>query len=391
MFEALTARNEGSSGVEPIRSQEDIERIRKVLEARPRDLLLFELATQTGLRVQELLRLKVKDLLGLKAGDPLNPQGNDKPRGDGRLLTGEVLQTFRYYLEESGPGPEDYLFKSRKGEGPLTLSSVSHLVRSWFEAAGVQGPRGAKSLHKTWEYHGGPPPSGVPGTERDPGAMVHVEPPDTSTLQQRVYDSLFEAIVSGRIRPGARMTAKEISKRLKVSPMPVREALSRLEATGFVFNQKKKGTIVRELSVKDLKEITTIRLTLETLAARQACMVRSEQTLDQLESLMKEYLSADEAEEFLRINRRFHQTLYHDADMPTLLQLIVGLWDRISPYLHLYVLTIEDLDLERRPSAECHKGMVDGMRRKDAPEVVHWLKSDLKRCYERTLKIVKSL
>jgi len=391
MSQAIAERDKNVGGIEPIRSPRDIERIRKLLHTKPRDLLLFDLTTLTGLRMKELLGLRVKDLLGLKPGDTINPGRNRLWKGDDPTLTEPVLQTFRSYLDEVRPEPEDYLFKSRKGLQPLTVSSASHLITSWFDAAGLEGVRGAKSLHKTWEYNFDNRSSKKSNTLGDGESKLSVATLDTSTLQQRVYDALFQAIVSGRLHPGTRMTVKEISKRLKVSPMPVREALSRLEATGFVATQKKKGTIVKRLSEKNLKEITTIRLTLETLAAREACAVRTEQTLDRLKSLMQAYVSTPDSEEFLRINREFHHTLYQDADMPMLLQLIVGLWDRISPYLHLYVLTIKDLHSEREPSAQCHEGMVDGMRRKDASAVVKWLEADVQRCFQRTLKILESL
>ena len=55
--------------IEPIRAPEDIDRIRESLSEKSRDLLFFDLATQTGIRTKELLKLKAKDLFGLKAGD----------------------------------------------------------------------------------------------------------------------------------------------------------------------------------------------------------------------------------------------------------------------------------------------------------------------------------
>ncbi len=391
MLQAIEKQDMKRHVIEPIRSSGDIANIRKVLRQKPRDLILFELATSTGLRMKEMLGLKVKDLLDLKAGDALGKEDDRSRKGNAAIMTEPVLRAFRSYLAKVRPEPDDYLFKSRKGSKPLTVSSVSHLVTGWFGAAGLEGIRGARTLRKTWEYHLEPHLSQHDERLEEDESRVSVAALDTSTLQERVHDALFQAIVSGRIRPGTRMTAAEISKRLDVSPMPVREALSRLEATGFVATQKKKGKVVKALSKKDLEEITTIRLTLETLAAREACAVRSEQTLERLNALMQEYVGTPDAEEFLRINREFHHTLYQDADMPMLLQLIIGLWDRISPYLHLYVMTIDDLDLEREPSAICHEGMVDGMRRKDAAEVVKWLEADVQRCFQRTCKILKSL
>ena len=65
----LRSSTHRSRVIEPIRAPEDIDKIRKSLSEKSRDLLFFDLATQTGLRTKELLKLKAKGLFGLKAGD----------------------------------------------------------------------------------------------------------------------------------------------------------------------------------------------------------------------------------------------------------------------------------------------------------------------------------
>ena len=69
MEQMLHSATHRSRAIEPIRAPEDIDRIRKSLSEKARDLLFFDLATQTGLRTKELLKLKAKNLFGLKAGD----------------------------------------------------------------------------------------------------------------------------------------------------------------------------------------------------------------------------------------------------------------------------------------------------------------------------------
>jgi DNA-binding GntR family transcriptional regulator len=374
--------------IEPIRAPEDIDRIRKSLSEKSRDLLFFDLATQTGLRTKELLKLKAKDLSGLKAGDPLSITMGKENTVRQIFISEDIARTFHEYLNKANLQPDEYLFRSRKGEEPLTISSVSHMVRSWFEASNIKGVYGAKSLHKTWEYHIGGRHTGTMNTSDDNSFGDSIEPLDTSTLQKKVYDTLFQGIVSGSILPGTRLIVGDISRRLKVSHMPVRAALSRLETTGFIASQKKKGTIVRGLSENELKEITTIRLALETLAARLACSVSTVETLSHLKTLMKKYVSTNNGDEFLRINRQFHYTICRDANMPMLQQLIVWLSDRISPYCHLYMLTTGDLDAQRKPSIRYHQGMLDGMLKKDSNEVVKWLKLDLNQSVTRILKVL---
>ncbi len=388
MEQMLRNSTHRSRVIEPIKDLQGIERIRKSLSKKSRDLLFFDLATQTGLRTKELLKLKAKNVFGLKAGDaPGITVGNENTVRQ-ILINEDVARTFNEYLNKAKLQPDDYLFKSRKGKKPLTISTISHMVRSWFEASNIKGVYGAKSLHKTWEYQTGGRPAGAMNSTDDNSFGDLIEPLDTSTLKKRVYDTLFQAIISGRIPPGTRLTVSDISSRFNVSQMPVREALSRLEATGFIVSQKKKGTIVQSLSEDELKEITTIRLTLETLAARLACSVSTVETLNHLKALMKKYVSTNNGDEFVRINRQFHYTICRDANMPMLQQLIVWLSDRISPYCHLYILTIGDLDTHRKPSIRYHQGMLAGMLKKDPNEVVKWLKLDLNQSFTRIIKVL---
>ena len=388
MEQMLRSSTHRSRVIEPIRAREDIDRIRKSLSEKSRDLLFFDLATQTGLRTKELLKLKAKDLSGLKAGDPLSITMGKENTVWQSFISEDVARTFHEYLNKANLQPDDYLFRSRKGKKPLTVSSVSHMVRRWFEASNIKGVYGAKSLHKTWEHHIEGRSTGTMNSSDDNSFGGLIEPLDTSTLQKKVYDTLFQTIISGSIPPGTRLTVGDISKRFNVSQMPVREALSRLEATGFIVSQKKKGAIVRGLSENELKEITTIRLALETLTIVAKPQRRQVETLNHLESLMEKYVGTNNGDEFLKINRQFHCTIYRDANMPMLQQLIVWLSDRISPYCHLYISTTGDLDAQRKPSIRYHQGMLDGMLKKDPNKVVKWLKLDLDQSFTRILKVL---
>ena len=127
------------------RTAEDISKVRSILILEPRNLLLFDILTQTGAKLKDALKLKVGDLAGLEIGTRLPTlfDGANKP-----TLTKQIVETFTLYLEESQLLPKDFLFKSRKASIPLSLTSGSHLIRKWFRDAGVTGIEGARSLQK---------------------------------------------------------------------------------------------------------------------------------------------------------------------------------------------------------------------------------------------------
>jgi DNA-binding GntR family transcriptional regulator len=364
--------------VKPIADLATIDRLRKLLSNRPRDLLLFEMAISTGMGMKELLQLKVEQLTQLRIVDPLpgwpvSAKPKAKPVMDRR-----TREVFQYYMKKIHPSPGDYVFLSRKGFRPISLTSASHLVRSWFVSAGVSGLSGAKSLQKTWEVFFKEGVSKDPKPKEETEAALALRPLKTLTIQEQIYQELFRAIVSGRIRPGERLVPSDIIKLMRVSPMPVREALHRLEATGFISAQKRRGTVVNELSKENLGEITKIRLILEPMAAKQAALHRSTESMSRLTTLHAEFVQAhkkQEVDRFLFLNREFHNTLYQESNMTTLLQIINLLWARVSPYLH--ILMREGPYRFSTGTITTHQGMLEGMISRNAKQVISFLKTDL--------------
>jgi DNA-binding GntR family transcriptional regulator len=90
----------------------------------------------------------------------------------------------------------------------------------------------------------------------------------TRTLTERVYGAIRDQILTGRLRPGMRLVRRELSKRLGVSPMPVTEALLRLERDGLVESWPLLGSRVRPLTVEDVRNDQVLREAIECQAAR---------------------------------------------------------------------------------------------------------------------------
>jgi DNA-binding GntR family transcriptional regulator len=91
---------------------------------------------------------------------------------------------------------------------------------------------------------------------------------DTLTLSQRVYNTIRDEIIDGDLHPGGRLVRRELSKRLGVSPMPVTEALLRLENEGLVESRPLYGCRVSPLTIDELRNDEVLREALECQAAR---------------------------------------------------------------------------------------------------------------------------
>jgi DNA-binding GntR family transcriptional regulator len=370
-----------SKVIKPLKRPEEITKIRKLLHSKPRDLLFFDLATQTGLKLQDLLHLKVGDLAGLKIGDRIpTPSAFPKSQTDHRINE-LVYKTFQAYCKETGAAKKEYLFKSKKTNQPLTWSSASHLVRSWYRLADLKGLKGARSLRKTWEVHFRKGKYLNIDKGYNKGANDALKPANPPTFAESVYLELLESIVSGRIQPGQRLVAQKIAQQVKVSYMPVREALAKLEAAGFIYSKRKNGFIVHELSQDNLREVIKIRLLLEPVAARRAAEIRSDGSVAQLEKFIYRYLRAieeNDASRAFKYGKAFHHTIYREANMPILYKIIDNLWDKLSPYYHMEMRERGGYDFEWfEMENKLHQGMLNGIKKKDPDMVEKYLKADL--------------
>ena len=92
-----------------------------------------------------------------------------------------------------------------------------------------------------------PSPFGAPKLMAD-GSMK-------TTLVQLVHETLMQSLDEGVLRPGQRIKAAELAKRLGLSRAPVREALHVLAGQGLVELLPDKGAVMRELTLEDLIQI----------------------------------------------------------------------------------------------------------------------------------------
>jgi integrase len=141
-----------STTVEPIRNPKDIEAIKKLLQGYPRDLLLFTLGINNGLRTGDLLKLRVWQVRLLKPGQSINIR-EDKTGKDNVLMINKcVHRALQGYLASTNPKDSDFLFASRTGGKAITIQRVNQMIKSWTKSIHLQGNYGAHSLRKTFGY-----------------------------------------------------------------------------------------------------------------------------------------------------------------------------------------------------------------------------------------------
>lgn len=86
-------------------------------------------------------------------------------------------------------------------------------------------------------------------------------------LVTQIARQITEAIVTGRLKPGARLTELQLSREFGTSRAPIREAARLLESQGLVVSSPRRGFFVRTLKAEDLRDIYELRIGLELHAA----------------------------------------------------------------------------------------------------------------------------
>ncbi len=182
-----------------------------------------------------------------------------------------------------------------------------------------------------------------------------------STLNDEVYDTLKDALIQGKIAPGAVMTIRSLADSFGTSMMPVREALRRLVAEHILVLLPNRSVTLPVLTKEKFQEITRIRFSLEGLASEEGARRISKDGIAYMEKMtaLMERKENWGAPASLGYNREFHFTLYKASNMPRLVAMIEGLWLQIGPLLHVPVTQIRS----QQPTVwERHHAALEGLK-----------------------------
>lgn len=133
--------------VQPIRSLEKIQEMKSRLAINgTRDVLLFSMGINTGLRISDLLLLRVMDIKG-KREYILKEKKTGKRK---RIMLHAVYDDVEEFVKFKKD--EDFLFASRKGNGPITRVQAYRILNSAARDVGLD-EIGTHTLRKTFGYH----------------------------------------------------------------------------------------------------------------------------------------------------------------------------------------------------------------------------------------------
>ena len=207
------------------------------------------------------------------------------------------------------------------------------------------------------------------------------------SLADQVEAVLKEEIFTGRLKQGVRVSIGQLSRQLGTSSTPVRDAVQRLAASGFVRVLPRREIRVERLEPQKLTEAFELRIALEGLAVRTATGRIPSVELDRAWHIFsKVEVSLDEKRTLDALLA--HDSLVHDLIIVhcgngMLVALMQGLRD-LSRWAQRTVIRLQPEAIAK--AVPEHKRILRALLDRDARAAERALISHLRNTLKRTLK-----
>ena len=182
------------------------------------------------------------------------------------------------------------------------------------------------------------------------------------TVADSATNELRRRILSGELADGTPVRQDALAEDFGTSRIPIREALSRLEAEGLVASYPHRGYVVTALSRDEIKELFELRAMLEPELIRAAIPNMTETDLAVAEGILSEYASDLDNHDIHRwgeLNTLYHLALYNPSGKKRTIEIVRGLLVNTDRYTRM-VITLEH-GIEQ--AKEDHGGLLELCRK----------------------------
>lgn len=201
------------------------------------------------------------------------------------------------------------------------------------------------------------------GDGKDQRSERVLEPIRMRSLREHVHEELRQAIISGRLKTGAKLNERQLAADLGTSTSPLKEALRQLEAEGLVRTEPRRGSYVT-FSARQAEEMTLARAALESIIARQAAKHAPQEAFDLLQAViekMRVAMEGGDVERLIVLNEEFHDAI-HDASGCDYLR---RLQNAQRTYDHAARVTVLSREEVRRASFHEHEAIMKAIVSRD--------------------------
>ncbi|MBR7175103.1 MAG: GntR family transcriptional regulator [Clostridia bacterium] len=204
---------------------------------------------------------------------------------------------------------------------------------------------------------------------------------ESKPIREIAYEVLKKAIITGEIPAGERIVETDYADRLHISRTPLREALRKLERDGLVEYVMRRGVVVRAFTIDDVREIYTIRNSLEMLTLPAIIEKATREDIDSLRERLSEMdrlQAKDDIEGLSPLARAFHWELTSICGQKRILRVIEGQDEYIRRFSAMSIRQ----ENRRSQAHEEHHKLVDYVEAKDLERFTELTRKHIERSME---------
>lgn len=211
-----------------------------------------------------------------------------------------------------------------------------------------------------------------------------------TSLSEKAYLSLKESIVQGELKEGDLITESNVGEYLGMSRTPVRQALTKLEHENYVKCIDGIGTIVLGLSLKDLRDIYDVRISLETLALKTSIDNISIESIEKMredfQKGLKKYNEKEEmtATEVSKIDSDFHKLIVSNSKN----NYIINLMNVIDKQVDRYQIKAYSMTDTFKESVKQHLEILKAIESRDYEVTRKLLEDHIEWSYSELYKVL---
>ena len=161
----------------------------------------------------------------------------------------------------------------------------------------------------------------------------------------RVYQILKSEIIALTLAPGSTIDESQLAERFGLSRTPIREAMVRLAAEGFITTLPNRATIVSQIDFLNLPHFFDALSLMYRVTTRLAALNRSKTDLVVIRDLQSQYQAAVTARDVVAMittNRDFHVAIAQAGGNRYYIDLFTRLLDEGLRILRLYYSSFND-------------------------------------------------
>lgn len=184
------------------------------------------------------------------------------------------------------------------------------------------------------------------------------------TSVEQATTMIRQAILSGQYGPGERLKVADLSSQFGFSPMPLREALRKLEGEGMIEIEPNRGATVRRLDRHFVKDLFEINTELRVFALKRGIRKMTLEKIDALERIAAAFEEAIEENDFetgLTLNREFHGMIVEIGGNFEVHRIFLRGWELISAFRRRFGYG----EGRQRGLAREKRLLIDAIRRQD--------------------------